>query len=85
MSEDRGGGDDAAALDAAGLLGLAAAPTFAGMALLTGVGGGGATDMLCAAAKGPLGGMAAMYWLMSAFHLGPWLKLVAGRCSTRRF
>jgi hypothetical protein len=61
------------------LLSLAAAPTFAIMALLTGVFGGGAPDMLCSAAHGasPLSGMALMYWLMSAFHSAPWLKLIS--------
>ena len=61
-------------------LSLAAAPTFAIMALLTGVAGNQA-NMLCAAgqAMSPLNGMAAMYALMSAFHLAPWLKLVAAR------
>jgi hypothetical protein len=58
-------------------LSLAAAPTFAVMALLTGVFGGGAPDMLCSAAHGwPLGGMVPMYLLMSAFHLAPWLRLI---------
>jgi hypothetical protein len=85
MSEDRaGGGGDPAALDAAGLLGLAAAPTFAAMALLIGVLGGGATDVLCTTAKGPLGGMVTMYWLMSAFHLAPWLRRFSSRRSVRR-
>ncbi len=67
-----------AALGAAGWLGLAAAPTFAVMALRSSVPGEGA-DMLCSAAHGasPLGGMVAMYVLMSAFHLGPWLKLIS--------
>ncbi len=61
-------------------LSLAAAPTFAIMALLAGVAGGGAPDMLCSAAQGsPLDGMVPMYLLMSAFHLGPWLKLSSGR------
>lgn len=60
---------------AAGFLHLAAAPTFAVMALLTGVLGGG-TDMLCsAAAASPFSGMVPMYLLMSAFHAAPWLKL----------
>jgi hypothetical protein len=67
----------AAALRAADWLGLAAAPTFAIMALLTGAVGGGALDILCASAHAPLGGMTPMYWLMSAFHLVPWLKLIA--------
>ncbi len=43
----------------AGWLGLAAAPTFAGMALLTGIDGGSMPDMLCSATPGasPLTGM----------------------------
>ena len=54
-------------------LSLAAAPTFALMALLTKVLGG---DMLCSAAS-PLSGMVPMYLLMSVFHASPWLKLIA--------
>jgi len=67
-------------LGAAGWLGLAAAPTFAIMALLTGV-GGGPLDMLCSAAQGasPLSGMVPMYLLMTAFHSAPWLKLISSR------
>jgi hypothetical protein len=70
----------AATFGMADWLSLAAAPTFAVMALLTSVLGGGAPDMLCSAAHGasPLGGMVPMYLLMSAFHLSPWLKLIAG-------
>ena len=73
---------DAAALGTAGWLGLAAAPTFAVMALLTCVPGGGA-DMMCSAAHGvsPLSGMVPMYVLMSAFHSAPWLKLISRRRS----
>ena len=64
-------------------LGLAAAPTFALMALLTGF--WGRPDVLCAALQGaaPLSGMVPMYLLMSAFHLGPWLKLIR-RAGVRR-
>ena len=59
---------------------LAAAPTFAMMALLTGVLGGGPPDALCSiASASPLGGMVPMYLLMSAFHSAPWLKLIASR------
>jgi hypothetical protein len=60
------------------LLSLAAAPTFAVMALLTGVHDGSMPDMLCSAAGNglPLSGMVVMYALMSAFHLGPWLHLI---------
>jgi len=75
-------GRNAPALNAADRLCLAAAPTFAIMALLTGV-GGGTPDMLCSAAQdaSPLTGMFPMYLLMSAFHSGPWLKLIASRRS----
>jgi hypothetical protein len=64
-------------------LALAAAPTFAVMALLTGVLGDTAPDMVCSAAHGasPLSGMVPMYLLMSAFHSAPWLKLLARRRS----
>jgi len=64
-------------------LSLAAAPTFAIMALLTAVVGGGPLEALCSAATAsPVGGMIPMYLLMSAFHSGPWLKLIASRlCS----
>jgi hypothetical protein len=67
-------------------LSLAAAPTFAFMALLTVVPGGGPSDMLCSAAAGasPFSGMVFMYLLMSAFHLGPWLRLIASRWPQRR-
>jgi hypothetical protein len=59
-------------------LSLAAAPTFAAMALLTGAFGGAPPDILCAAEShgSPLSGMTAMYALMSAFHVAPWLKLI---------
>ena len=61
-------------------LSLAAAPTFAAMALLTGL--LGAPDVLCSmAGASDIGGMVPMYLLMSAFHLAPWLKLISGRRS----
>jgi hypothetical protein len=70
----------AAALGIAKWLSLAAAPTFAIMALMAGVVGGGPMDMLCSSGHGsPLTGMVPMYMLMSAFHLAPWLKLVSSR------
>jgi hypothetical protein len=68
----------AAAIGAADFLYLAAAPTFAIMALLTTVLGGGSADVLCSSAS-PLSGMVPMYLLMSAFHLAPWLKLISSR------
>jgi hypothetical protein len=74
---------NAATLGAADWLGFAAAPTFAIMALLTGVLGVGQMSMMCSTAPdaSPLSGMAAMYLLMSAFHLTPWLKLISRRRS----
>ena len=70
----------AAAFRAAEWLSLAAAPTFAIMALQAGVLGDGSADMLCSAAHPwPLSGMVPMYLLMSAFHSSPWLKLMSGR------
>ena len=68
----------AAAIRAADFLYLAAAPTFAIMALLTSVLGNGLPDALCSSAS-PLSGMVPMYLLMSAFHLAPWLKLISRR------
>jgi hypothetical protein len=61
--------------------GLAPAPAFAVMVLLTSVAGGGRPEMLCSAMQhtSPLSGMVPMYLLMSAFHTTPWLKLVSSR------
>lgn len=65
----------AAPVVAAHLVSLAAAPTFATMALLTAasdraheVTGSTAHD------ASPLGGMVLMYVLMGVFHTAPWLK-----------
>lgn len=58
------------------LLSLAAAPTFASMALLTSV--LGSADVFCSATASPLTGMVLMYLLMAAFHLAPWLRLISG-------
>jgi hypothetical protein len=70
-----------AALGAADWVCLAAAPSFAMMALLTGVLGGGMAGMVCSAAHdpSPLSGMAWMYMQMSAFHSARWLKLISSR------
>ena len=68
-----------AAPNRADWLGLAAAPTFAVMAAIGGLGGRPA-EMLCSAANpSPLSGMVPMYLLMSVFHASPWLKLVRAR------
>ena len=75
--------DDEGATAALGLaewLCLAATPTFAILALLTGLLGGSPMDRLCSSGSGaPLSGMVPMYLLMSAFHSPPWLKLILGR------
>ena len=58
-------------------LAFAASPTFAVMALLTGM--LGSAETLCSAAHAsPLSGMATMYLLMSAFHVAPWVRVVRG-------
>lgn len=75
----------ATTLGAADWLCLAAAPIFGIMALLTGIFGGGPSDMLCATGHdaSPLSGMIPMYLLMSAFHSSPWLKLISSRLPRR--
>jgi hypothetical protein len=79
-----GGSGDGTALGTADWLCLAAAPTFAVMALLTGVQSSGQPDIFCSAMDdaSPLSGMVPMYGLMATFHLSPWLKLISRR---RRF
>jgi hypothetical protein len=60
-------------------LALAASPTFAIMALLTGTFGSDPVETLCSAAHtSPLSGMVMMYVLMSTFYVGQWLKLIRG-------
>jgi hypothetical protein len=67
---------------AADWLSLAAAPTFAMMALVTAVLGGGAEPLCSAAEHGSLiSGMVPMYLMMGAFHSAPWLRLIVGRRS----
>jgi hypothetical protein len=82
-------GGGSAASGAAGWLGLAAAPTFAVMALWTGL-FSGQSDMLGMPMQdsSPKSGMTLMYLLMSVFHTAPWLRLISSRRalgeSTRR-
>jgi hypothetical protein len=59
--------------DPGGWLALAAAPTFAAMALWSAFAAG---EPVCGMGSSPLGGMTAMYLLMGAFHLAPWLRLL---------
>jgi hypothetical protein len=53
---------------------LAATPTFAIMALLTGLAGNPLEGLCSAAQAASLNGMTLMYLLMSAFHSPPWLR-----------
>ena len=79
-------GSGVAAPDAAGWLGLTAAPTFAVMALWTGL-SGAPPDALCIGVRNalPLDGMPLMYALMSIFHAMPWLRLLSSaRFGVRR-
>ena len=73
-------------LHVADWLALAAAPTFALMAVLTGIFESGAHQMTCSAAMhmSPLTGMVLMYVLMSGFHFTPWLKLISRWAERRR-
>jgi hypothetical protein len=84
MSDTHAGADNtipehAATPGIADWLCLAAAPTFALMALLSCIQGGDAAMLCMGANTSPLTGMAAMYLLMSAFHLAPWLRVISGR------
>jgi len=56
---------------------LAAAPSFAIMALFSGVSSAGLQG-ICGAmqSSSPLNGMTGMYLLMTAFHSTPWLNLL---------
>jgi hypothetical protein len=71
---------DAAGTPAAGLLSPTAAPTFVVMALWSAVAGGPA-EMMCGSDGSvlSLNGMAAIYALMGAFHVSPWLTLLSNR------
>jgi hypothetical protein len=67
------------AADTAGWLRLAATPTFALMAGVSGVGSAG--TMMCSVVPAfvPIDDMALMYLLMSFFHASPWLTFLSGR------
>jgi hypothetical protein len=64
---------------AAGWLALAPAPTFALMSWISGHDSPPITFCSSGSSGLPIGGMPAMYLLMSMFHLPPWLKLACGR------
>jgi hypothetical protein len=65
---------------AVGWISLAAAPTFAIMALTTGILGGSPGNMICTAGHASLlVGMVPMYLLMSVFRSPPWPRLISSR------
>jgi hypothetical protein len=74
--------DDEGGTTAFGLvewLQLAATPTFATMAVLTGF-DGTPMNRLCSSEHGAaLSGMVAMYLLMTVFHSRPWFNLILGK------
>jgi hypothetical protein len=75
-------GDDRGVVAASAMakwLRLAAAPSFAIMALLTVALDSGLPSVLCSADSPWPGGMAPMYLLMAVFHLPPWLNLISRR------
>jgi hypothetical protein len=77
-----GGGNHGAAIArvAADWLGLATAPAFATVVLMTAAFGGGIEPLCSASGHGSLiSGMIPMYLMMSAVHSAPWLRLIAGR------
>lgn len=55
---------------------LAAAPTFASMALLVGASHAQSHEMSCVTMS-RVCGMATMYALMGAFHAAPWLQRIS--------
>lgn len=77
-SADDGSGQPAAPV-VAGWLSLAAAPTFAIMALVSCLSAGSRVGMICSARRdmSPQTGMVTMYALMSVFHLAPWFRLLS--------
>jgi hypothetical protein len=60
-------------------LGLAAAPVFGVMALLSGLSESREAAVLCLSAHdgSMVGRMSAMYALMAVVHLAPWLRLMS--------
>lgn len=55
-----------------GWIGLAAAPAFACMALLSHLGSD--ADLICSGSR--FNGMPTMYLMMACVHLAPWLRLL---------
>jgi hypothetical protein len=65
-------------------LAIAAAPTFAAMAIITTFATGESMGTMCGGDHSSLPGMTAMYLLMSLFHASPWLQLMGHRRKRER-
>lgn len=57
------------------LLALAAAPTFAAIALWSVIAGPSPAGMICSTPGSPVDAMTMMYVLMAVFHIPPWLRM----------
>jgi hypothetical protein len=64
-------------------LAIAAAPTFAAMAIITTLPTFESMGMMCGADPSSLAGMAPMYLLMGVFHSAPWLELMGNRLNRK--
>lgn len=60
-------------------LAIAAAPTFAAMAIMTIVTPDTGIDAMCGSDRWSLTGMTPMYLLMCLFHTSPWLQMMNHR------
>ena len=76
-----GDGGRAAILRIARFLPVVTAPVFVLMAITTVLFDTSQANAICLApgSSTPINGMVVMYLLMAAFHLSPWLRLVARR------
>lgn len=63
---------------------IAAAPTFAGMAVVCQATAGHIIVPICGGGSPVLNEMATMYLLMGLFHSPPWLRLIGNRLNRHR-